>query len=113
MSETNDDPMAAILARYERFEGPLNRLQSAVRSGGMRSTGTTMSHTGVVNEVAQDGMCVGFISKKADGGFSLELSKRDVSAEAIATVSATIDRLERNARTFAAEEARSRFQLAG
>jgi len=114
MSDTSEDPMAAILARYERFEGhPLNRLQNAVRAGGMRPTGTTMAHTGVVNEVAHDGMCVGFISKQAAGGYSLELSKREVSAETIAAVTASIDRSERNARTFAAQDARMQMQLVG
>ena len=114
MSNTSDDPMAAILARYERFEGhPLNRLQNAVRAGGMRPGGTTMAHTGVVNEVVHDGMCVGFISKQAAGGFSLELSKREVSPDAIVAVTASIDRSERNARTFAAQEARAQMQLVG
>ena len=114
MSDANDDPMAAILSRYERFEGrPLNWLQNAVRAGGMRPGGTTMAHVGVVNEGQLDGMCGGFISKQADGNFSLELSKREVSADVIAACSASIERSERNARTFAAQNAQAQFQFAG
>lgn len=114
MSEENDDPMAPILARYERFEGhPLNRLQNAVRAGGMRPGATTMSHVGVVNEVVRDGMCVGFISKQTGGTFMLEISRKEVPADTIASCAASIERSERNARTFAAQEARAQFQIAG
>lgn len=114
MSDIEQDPMAAILARYERFEGhPLNRLQNAVRAGGMRPSGTTMAHAGVVNEVVSDGMCVGFISRQAAGGYSLELSRRDVDRETIAAVTESIDRSERNARTFAAQDARMQMHLVG
>jgi len=113
MSDT-EDPMAAILARYERFEGhPLNRLQNAVRAGGLRPAGTTMAHTGVVNEVVHDGMCVGFISKQAAGGYSLELSKKEVARETIEAVTGSIERSERNARTFAAQDARMQMHVIG
>jgi hypothetical protein len=109
-----DDPMAAILARYERFEDhPLNRLQNAVRAGGMRATPTTMSHAGVVNEIAQDGFCVGYISRQAAGGYVLELSRKEVSPEAIAQVAGRIEISERNARSMATQKSHSQLRSVG
>lgn len=102
MSASAEDPMAAILARYERFEGhPLDRLTGAVRAGGMRITDTRMGHVGVVKEVAHDGMCVGYISRAADRTHVLELNRKEVPAEMIAAAAQSIERSTRNAATHA------------
>ena len=94
-----DDPMAVIRSRYERFEGhPVNRLTNAVRAGGMRVTDS--QSRGIKHEVAFDGMCVGFITEE-NGVNVLEISKKETTPEMIAAVTKSIEISKRNANTHA------------
>ena len=107
-----DDPMDEILSRYERFEAhPLGRLRRAAIAGGLHVKESRMGHIGIVNEINHDGMCVGFITKRAAGdGYNLELSKKEAPAEAIAAASQSIERSMSGAQAIAVgQQAEMRF----
>lgn len=104
----DDDPMAALRARYERFEGPLNRLENAVRAGGMRAK---HSNSRIAErEIAFDGMCIGFITKK-DENYVLEIAKSEATPEMMEKVRDSIAISQRNAATHAHMAMRGGFGM--